>query len=156
MDPRAKQQPPRIKEHLWMVRCRTRVAPVYLPKREELLLRDVRALPNASSRGCDAASRRSTCHQPRVGVGGGGLGARETSSAADLAPLRAMYRKMYLHVSVFPAPLSPLTIIDWSRWVPGREEMHGKRRTLQGPLGSLGHSIDMWWGCGKRRCGVLS
>lgn len=35
--------------------------------------------------------------------------------SAEAPPTMAKYRMAYLALTVFPAPLSPLTIIDWLR-----------------------------------------
>eukprot|EP00966_Prymnesium_polylepis_P087908 2033872-Prymnesium_polylepis.1 len=71
----------------------------YLPKRLELSLRSVRALPNASSTGLDWFSARCTL--------------------SPVAPPERAARNCsrIFVVSVLPAPDSPLTRIDW-RWPP--------------------------------------
>ena len=68
-----------------------------LPKRDELSLRTVLALPKLSSKGLHSTTLRI------VGL-----------SAALTPPMLARCAIRILTVSVLPAPLSPLTRIDWS------------------------------------------
>lgn len=81
--------------HTWM----------YLPKRLELSLRTVRAFPNASRIGLDS----STC-------------CSIVPSSVDpvLLPRMARYFMMILHVSVLPAPDSPLTRMDCQQQIVNR------------------------------------
>ena len=76
---------------------------MYLPKRDELLLRTVVALPNASSTGFDWISRSFTeCSWPRL------------KRSPDTA---ATYSMIFFAASVLPAPDSPDTRIAWERGV---------------------------------------
>ena len=72
---------------------------MYLPNLEELSLRVVLALPMASMIGDEASTRFSTC-----------------VSVAEVPPTVAKYRIAYLALTVFPAPDSPETIMDWLRF----------------------------------------
>ena len=91
------------------------------PKRDELLLRNVFALPNASKIGLVDRICASKSDSP---------------STEATAP---MYWRHFLVFSVFPAPLSPVTRIDWSvpvclipsrailreRWVVYNSDVYG-------------------------------
>ena len=97
-----------------------------LPKREELSLRTVLALPKASRSGLDS---RTCCSTPgrrrrRAAAGAEGGAAAEAepcllpplpAAAAASSPTQARYCIISLAVSVFPAPDSPETRIDWLR-----------------------------------------
>ena len=67
-----------------------------LPKRDELLLRSVRALPNASSSGLDDSTWAATLFCPPPAL-----------------LTTARYCIMIFTDSVFPAPDSPETRMDW-------------------------------------------
>ena len=72
----------------------SRCSSIHLPKRLELLLRRVLALPNASSSGFACSTRAST--------------------AASEPPTSAMNARQCLVASVLPAPLSPEMSTAWS------------------------------------------
>lgn len=86
----SKAKPKRRRNLAWM----------YLPKRLELSFRTVRALPNASKIGLDS----NTC-----------CSIVPSSVEPVRLPRMARYFMMILHVSVFPAPDSPLTRMDCAR-----------------------------------------
>ena len=75
-----------------------------LPKREELSLRSVLALPKASSTTLDCSSRVS---RPSASASG--------TAPSGASPLARTVRKkrMILELSVLPAPDSPEMTIDW-------------------------------------------
>lgn len=88
---------------------------MYFPNRLELSLRTVLALPNASRMGLDS---RTCCSI--------------VPSSVDpvLLPRMARYFMMILHVSVFPAPDSPLTRMDFFRSKATQSDSFGGRGRL--------------------------
>ena len=100
---------------------------INFPNREELSLRNVRALPKDSSNGLEDKTRSSNDFDTLVGVSvnvfvdvdvdvdvagaGAGAGADVDDEPGNFCVIRARYCMIILVASVFPAPDSPLIII---------------------------------------------
>ena len=102
-----------------------------LPKRDELGLLTVVALPNASNTGFDAiTSSESFCETPPPAA----------------AERHTRYLMMYLIASVLPAPEMPDTTIDWSRPPPSSVSY-----ALSAVWKRWGSGSFVWWRSSSER-----
>ena len=87
-----------------------------MPNREELAFRDVLAFPNASRTGLVAriAASRAANSSPAAAAAEAEEEEEEEEAAAEEASA-ATCLSASLADSVFPAPLSPLMMMDWDR-----------------------------------------